>query len=526
MTRVLLIFALAQAAALSPGAAQVPASVTLNGELADCPDLGTVAVFEPVPGGRLNYFFSDGPNEAVVQKGHFTYALRTAPTGLISLTSKCLSQTLLFVEPGAVVGIRAGAGAAGQPPTLSATGTNAVANGLLLQRRLLNNGPADGRRIASLLAAAPTASGVLASLQTELATCLAPLETAYRHHEISRRCRDYLRAETEQRLLAWAAGALSGHFTDSAKANLHLRLSRAETRRLTQLLFARYNPALPRYQGTTGTGLYLAALRQQGVLPGPVPVRRTWAQYVAQFEPIASHFEINDYLSETMQATEIGDHLLYALAFSAMPPADFAAVFADYVRLFPNSPYNAVVVRGLRAEATRAAAAAVVKAATPAAPANGTLGYYAAPAAALTFGSAPGLDTVQTLAGVVRQHFAGRPVFVDIWASWCGPCIAEFRHEPALYKFLTDNGIDILYVAIDQPGYRDKWAAFAAKNQLRGYHYLASPAVQKVLARTVSFIPRYMLFGKNGALLEADAAHPSSGEKLFGQLRERLKTAP
>ena len=38
----------------------------------------------------------------------------------------------------------------------------------------------------------------------------------------------------------------------------------------------------------------------------------------------------------------------------------------------------------------------------------------------------------------------------------------------------------------------------------------------------VPYIPRYMLFDKNGALVEANTHHPSDGDKLYRQLRGRL----
>ena len=505
----------ALAVAPTPLRAQPNAAITITGQLAGALDSATVAVFEPQPGVALNYFFTDGANEAVVRGGRFSYQLRHGQVGFVRLQGQGAPQELVFVEPGARISLVVGQAAGNTPAPARFTGTNAAANNLLASRQLLNGGPTDGQRLAAVLATAPTAAGVLQALQTELNKPNGLLLEAYQKHEISQRCHDVLTAEMEQRVLFWAGNALLGHFTDASKADLRLKMPDAEARRLVARLYTLYDPMLPRYRySTMGNLNTLAGFRQKGVLPGPAPTARPWQRYEKQFEPVASQVGRYDYLPAAAQSSAVGDLLITALALNALNAADAATVASDYRRLFPTSAYVPVVARALAAQ--------VAPAAPQPGAANQTLGRFEDGARALAFAPAPGLDTVQTLAGLVRQQFRGRPVFIDFWASWCGPCIAEFRHEAALHEFLSKNGIDVLYVSVDQPGFREKWAALAVKYKLRGYHYLASPAVQESLKPVVPYIPRYMLFDKNGTLVEASAHHPSDGDKLYRQLRERL----
>ncbi|MEN5424962.1 TlpA disulfide reductase family protein [Stenotrophomonas pennii] len=52
-------------------------------------------------------------------------------------------------------------------------------------------------------------------------------------------------------------------------------------------------------------------------------------------------------------------------------------------------------------------------------------------------------------APVDLQRFRGRPLLINVWASWCGPCVEEM---PELARFAAaqgDQGVQVLGLALD-----------------------------------------------------------------------------
>jgi thiol-disulfide isomerase/thioredoxin len=118
---------------------------------------------------------------------------------------------------------------------------------------------------------------------------------------------------------------------------------------------------------------------------------------------------------------------------------------------------------------------------------------------------------------VKLSDLRGQLVYIDIWATWCGPCIAEHPHWDKLKEEFKDQPIAFLTISIDDT--REPWEKMVKSKKMTGMQWFAENAWQSEIARhfQINSIPRFILLDEEGKIINPSADRPS------GSIRETFE---
>ncbi len=121
---------------------------------------------------------------------------------------------------------------------------------------------------------------------------------------------------------------------------------------------------------------------------------------------------------------------------------------------------------------------------------------------------------ILSLAEVIEKH-RGKVIYMDMWASWCGPCRKEMPASRRLKVGLDSD--EIIFMNISSDRNESEWKRAVKEYGLGdiGENYRIVSAESKFLKEIkFRYIPRYLVFDTDGRLVNPDAPRPSSSEIL------------
>jgi thiol-disulfide isomerase/thioredoxin len=125
--------------------------------------------------------------------------------------------------------------------------------------------------------------------------------------------------------------------------------------------------------------------------------------------------------------------------------------------------------------------------------------------------------------------YLGKTVFIDLWGTWCYPCVKEFDYMPAIKTYFADSGLVFVYIDRDEDKDDERWKDYIYTHDLAGEHYRLTPAQIDRFWPQISpgnkkqSYPRYVIVDAKGHLAIPDALRPSKGQELYDQVSMVLR---
>ena len=118
------------------------------------------------------------------------------------------------------------------------------------------------------------------------------------------------------------------------------------------------------------------------------------------------------------------------------------------------------------------------------------------------------------------KDFAGKLVYIDLWATWCNPCRAEMPYLKKIEEKYKDDAIT--FISLDVYDDKAKWEAFVTREKPMGVQLISTDRDMPFLKKyVVDGIPRFILLDKEGKIIDANAPRPSDA-KLIKLIEENL----
>jgi hypothetical protein len=119
------------------------------------------------------------------------------------------------------------------------------------------------------------------------------------------------------------------------------------------------------------------------------------------------------------------------------------------------------------------------------------------------------------------ERYKNKTLYIDVWATWCGPCLVEMKHAPVLHEYF--DGKEVVFINLCMESSPEGWLKAVNKNTVKGENYYLDENGTKMFMGThnISGFPAYLLIDKDGQL-HSPVARPSNTQSAIQQINSLL----
>lgn len=118
------------------------------------------------------------------------------------------------------------------------------------------------------------------------------------------------------------------------------------------------------------------------------------------------------------------------------------------------------------------------------------------------------------------SDFKGKYVYMDIWATWCGPCKVQIPFMKELEKQFHDAPIHFVSVSLDKLEDKPIWEKMVRENQMSGVQLFAGREDNFGFDYKIEYIPTFIILDKEGNIM-IDRA-PAPMDYQTGEINQEL----
>lgn len=117
------------------------------------------------------------------------------------------------------------------------------------------------------------------------------------------------------------------------------------------------------------------------------------------------------------------------------------------------------------------------------------------------------------------NDFKGKYVYIDVWATWCGPCKAEIPHLKTVEEKYRGKNIVFVSISVDKKKDYETWRSMIAEKEMGGVQLITHES-DFMDAYAIKGIPRFILIDPEGNIVNKNAPRPSTPQliELFNEL--------